>query len=133
MSIKRYQNELIVLVALFMMSGAYLYKYEQVFKQAENANSMKRSVDEFRETVALQKIWGNKNTASKVDQLQGLIPESKVKWSKTGKKLTAIYENLSASELNKLVTKILNLAVEIEALSIHQSGSVYRVEFRCKW
>ncbi|MDQ1325510.1 MAG: hypothetical protein QG564_634 [Campylobacterota bacterium] len=133
MSIKRYQNELIVLVALFMMSGAYLYKYEQVFKQAENANSMKRSVDEFRETVALQKIWGNKNTASKVDQLQGLIPESKVKWSKTGKKLTAIYENLSASELNKLVTKILNLAVEIEALSIHQSGSVYRVELRCKW
>lgn len=130
---KKYQNELIVAIAFCIMCGAYFYKHQQFSRQTEEISSIKRSVDEFREIVAFQKIWGDKNIASKIDQLQTVIPQSKVKWSKTGKKLTAGYDNLTAAELNKLVTKISNLAIEIEMLSINKSDSMYRVELRCKW
>ena len=133
MNIKKYQNELIVLAALFVLCITYFYKQEQIAGQTQKADSFNRSIGEYREIAALQNIWGNKKIASKVDQLQEAVPKTKIKWNKTGKTLTAIYDNLSASELNKLINKMLNLAVEIETLSIKQSDSAYHVEFACKW
>ena len=83
--------------------------------------------------IALKKIWSDKKTTQKIKKLQTLIPESKVRWSSKSKKLTASYKGLTASELNKLVTKILNLAVEIQKLKVQKTDSSYDVEFKCKW
>ena len=38
----------------------------------------KRSVEEIKEVIALQKIWSDKKTTQKVSKLQTLIPASKV-------------------------------------------------------
>ena len=133
MTWKRYQNELIALVAFILMFGAYVYKTVQVSTQAETMIEAERSVGEIKEVIALKKIWSDSKISKKVEKLQTLIPASKVKWSTKSKKVTASYKGLTATELNTLVTKILNLPVEIQKLKIQKIASSYDVEFVCKW
>jgi len=133
MTWKRYQNELIALAAFVLMFIGYGYKTAQVSSQGETMASANHSVGEIKEVIALQKIWADKKTTKNVEKLQTLIPISKVQWSSKSKKVTASYKGLSAKELNKLVTKILNLPVEIQKLKIQKIASSYDVEFKCKW
>ena len=133
MNLKRYQNELVVLLALLLMLGALFYKNGQVSSDREYANNTKQAVNDFKEIIALKEIWADKKTSKKVEKLKMLIPSNKVKWSKKSKKVTASYKDLTAVELNKLVSKILELAVEIQKLEVKKVASSYDVEFKCKW
>ena len=133
MTWKRYQNELIVFIAFILMFGGYVYKTVQVSSQTETMIEAKRSVGEIKEVIALKKIWSDPKTSKKIEKLQMLISASKVKWSNKSKKVTASYKGLTATELNKLVTKILNLPVEVQKLKIQKIASSYDVEFKCKW
>ena len=133
MTWKRYQNELIALIAFVFMLAAYGYKTAQVSSQAQSIAEAKHFVAEIQEVVSLKKIWADTKTGKKVEKLQTLIPASKTKWSNQNKKVTASYKNLTARELNTLVTKILNVPVEIQKLKIQKVASSYDVEFKCKW
>ncbi len=133
MSMKRYQNELIVLLVFFLMLGALFYKNKQLSLQIENATYVKQSIVDFKEIIALKKVWADKKTSKKVEKLKKLISASKMKWSYKSKKITASYKDLTAVELNKLITKILELPVEIQKLEIQKTTSFYNVEFKCKW
>lgn len=133
MTWKRYQNELIVLAAFVLMFGGYLYKQVQSSSQEAYAVGTKYAVAELKEVIALRKIWSDKKIPQKVANLEKIISPSKVKWSNKSKKLTAVYSGLTDDELNKLVTKILNLPVEIKKLNIQKTNSSYHVEFKCKW
>lgn len=133
MTWKRYQNELIVLIAFLFMLGAYGYKMAQVSSQAQNLAEAKHSVEEIQEVISLKRIWADTKTSKKVEKLQTLVPASKIKWSSQNKKVAASYKNLTPAELNTVVTKILNVAVEIEKLKIQKVASSYDVEFKCKW
>jgi hypothetical protein len=133
MTWKRYQNELIALIAFVFMLAAYGYKTAQVSSQAQSIAAAKHSVSEIQEIVSLKKIWADTKTSKKVEKLQTLVPASKIKWSNKNKKVTASYKNLTARELNTLVTKILNVPVEIQKLKIQKVASSYDVEFKCKW
>jgi len=129
----RYQNELIVLIAFVLMLGGYLYKNTQISLQREMMVHSNRSIAEVKEVAALQKIWSDKKITQKVNKLQEVISENKVKWSSKNKKVTASYKGLTTTELNTLVTKILNLPVEIQKLDIQKAETSYDVEFKCKW
>jgi len=133
MSWQRYQNELIVLLAFLLMLGTYMYKYSHVQTKAKDAEQVQHTIDEFKEVVTLEKVWKDKKLNKKLDAFHAIIPSSKVKWTKSKKKIEAKYTGLGANEINKLTTKILNLPVEIMQLDVKKSGAVYNVEFACKW
>jgi len=133
MNWKQYQNELIALAALVIMLFAYSYKHSRVNAHMEDAKAVESSIEEIKEVVALKKVWADKKINQKVEALKTLVSSKKVKWSKTGKKLTANYVNLSANELNKLITKILNLPVDIDILEVNKMDATYKVELKCKW
>lgn len=133
MNWKLYKNELIVGAALLLMLSAFIYKNTQITSRSQEMLSNKHTVREFREIVSLQKTWANKNISKKVDKLEKIIPSSKVKWNKKGKKLTASYKDLDPKELNKLITTVLSMAVQIQELKINRNDSSYDVEFKCKW
>jgi len=130
---KRYQNELIVLAAFVLMFGGYLYKQSSSSSQVSDLSSTQSEISQIKEVIALRKIWSDKKITKKVDDLRKIVSSSKVKWSSKSKKLTASYKGLNDGELNKLVTKILNLPVEIKKLNIQKTASAYNVEFKCKW
>ena len=120
-------------IAFLLLLTAVAYKSIQTSARVEMANSIQASVTEFQEMVALKKRWGDKRTSKKVDKLKTLVAASKVKWQKKGKKLSAHYKELSARELNKVVTTLLNLAVQIDKLEIINQHGNYDLELQCKW
>jgi len=130
---KRYQNELIVAVSLLLLISALVYKNVQVSSSMKNLALSKQEVREFKELVVLKKRWLDKRTSKKLEKLKGLVPSSKIKWQKKGKKLTASFHTLNSQELNKVITAILNLAVQIQVLEIKNDNGSYNVEFKCKW
>ena len=133
MNWKLYRNELIVAASLVLMLSTLIYKNSQISSRSQEMSSLKHTVTELRELVSLQKTWSNKKVSKKVDKLEKIVSQSKVKWSKKGKKLTAVYKGLDPKELNKLITTILSMAVQIEELKIARNSSSYDVEFKCKW
>jgi hypothetical protein len=122
-----------VALALLLLIIALVYKNVQVSSSTESLTLSKQEVREFKELVILKKRWLDKSTSKKLGKLQKLVPSSKVKWQKKGKKLTASFHGLSSQELNKVITMILNLAVQIELLEIRNDQGSYNVEFKCKW
>ena len=133
MNWKRYQNELIVLAAFLFMLIAYANKYRQVSNQTKDAVEVKHTLGELKEVIALKKIWTDKDIKKSINKIQASVPAPKVQWNQKGKKITASYKNLSANELNKLITNILSTPVEVTLLDIKKVGSNYNMEFRCKW
>ena len=129
--LKRYKNELIVGIAILLFLIALIYKQGVVSGQADA--SAGTSLQELKEVIALKKVWGDKKTTKKVDKLKAIVSPSKVKWSKKSKKLTASFLNLNNQELNRVIVKIMNLAVEIQKLEVKKLGVSYQVEFKCKW
>ena len=130
---KRYQNELMVLISLLLLVFALLYKNSQTSNSIENSTVTKHAVREFKQIIAHKKQWANKNIVKKLDKLKQVVPESKLNWKKKGKTLTTQFKGLSSQELNKVVTTILNLAVQIQVLKVKENHSSYDVEFKCKW
>jgi len=131
MQLKRYKNELIVGVALLLLLVSLIYK--QGVTAGQSDASAGTSLQELKEVIALKKVWGDKKTTKKVDKLKTIVSPSKIKWSKKSKKLTASFSNLTNQELNGVIVKIMNLAVEIQKLEVKKQGVAYQVEFKCKW
>jgi len=133
MSWQHYRNELIVVASLLFALVAFGYKMKQRSATVEVSQAMETEIATLREIDSLKKIWADKRISEKLDRVRTLIPSSKVKWQKKGKKLTAVFSELKASEINTLVTKFLNIAVQIEFLKIKKRGRSYSMEIRCKW
>ncbi len=131
--LKAYKNEIIVAMAFLLLLTSLIYKQGKVSSTNNGETGNTSSLQELKEVIALKKVWGDKKITKKVDKLQKIVPASKVKWSRKGKKLTASFKNLSAKELNQLIVKVMNLPVEIQKLEIHKTGTSYQVEFKCKW
>ncbi len=131
---KRYQNEAIVLLAFVLMTVGYLYK-------SNSANSLDRvkaevalSATEVGEIIALKKQWGNEKLTASVNRMNLNIAPDKIKqFSVKSKKLQASYRGLSDKEMNGIILKLQNIAVQIVKLGVKRKGSSYNMEIVCKW
>jgi len=133
MNIKRYQNELILLSAVIFLVASFFYKQVQRAKMSEVNQQMVQEISIFQETVSLKKIWDNKRVSQKLESIKKLVPSSKIKWQKKGKKLTVKFTDMRPSDINKVVTKLLNIAVQLESMKIEKNGKYYQMEIKCKW
>ena len=129
--LKAYKNELILGVAFLLLLISFAYKQGQASSQSDT--SAGNAVQELKEVISLQKIWGDKKMSTKIDKLKTIVSPSKVKWNKKSKKLTASFSTLTNQELNALITKMMNIAVMIQKLEVKKLGTTYQVEFKCKW
>ncbi len=129
----RYRNEIIVGVSLLFALTALSYKYIHRASVETERHAIGQGIVRLHEAVSLQKRWADKRTTKKLASLQKLFPNAKVIWKKSGKKIVATFANLKPEEANRLVTKLMNLAVQIEALNITKQDKTYKVEMTCKW
>lgn len=133
MNWKRYQNEMILLITFLLLSGAFFFRQATISAQERQKFELSRSVHEIKEIIAFKKIWADKKVSRDLPKLKNMVDHAKVQWSQKGKKLDAHYRNLSAAELNKVVSRILNIAVKIEGLSVKKHEENYEVVLKCKW
>jgi len=131
--LQRYKNEMIVILAIFFALITLMYKQTQHTKYLEEYRSVNDEIVILKEVSALKKIWADKGVLSRVKTLQKTLPQTKGKWVQKGKELTGTFKDLSPSELNKLLTKLLNTPVQIMHLQIKKQKENYSMEIKCKW
>lgn len=133
MNLKQYKNELIVLFTFLLMIGAFFYKQHNIKNATDNSKKTEQSLANIKELIDLKSTWSDKQITKKVDRLKRVVSSHKVTFKRDGKKATIYFKNLQPKELDRVVNKILNLAVVIKQLEIKKSGTTYSVEFKCKW
>jgi hypothetical protein len=115
------------------MAVAFFYKQTQRIQMAEINQQMAKEIAVSQETISMKKIWDDKKVLQKLKRIKTLVPPSKLKWQKRGRKLTVTFSDMLPSEVNKVITKMLNIAVQIESVKIEKSGEHYNMEITCKW
>ncbi|CAA6821648.1 MAG: Unknown protein [uncultured Sulfurovum sp.] len=135
MTLQRYKNELILLIALLFIFFAFMYKLSANTYVKENQAVIQKQITEINKVTTLKNLWSNKQLANTVKVLKTVVPSTKVvSFSKKSKKLVASYRNLTGNELSKLTNKLINIPVQIVLLDIKQSSkNQYTMEFTCKW
>ncbi len=131
---KRYRNEMIVVISFLLMLMASLYK-NNAADQLDIINlETKTSLTQIGEIIALKKQWGNKNLTKKVSTIKkGIAPEKIKLFSVKGKKLNASFKGLKDSEMNSVILKLENVAVQIIKLNVKRKDGSYSMEIKCKW
>ncbi len=131
---KRYQNELIVVIALLLMLTAYFYKQSQANKLDQTKQEVSASIDEIAEIIALKNQWGDPKLSTKIKKVKENIDEKDIKaFTIKNKKLTASFSDLDSKEMNKIIIKLENIAVQIIKLKVTSSEEKYNMEIKCKW
>jgi hypothetical protein len=135
MTLQRYKNELIILVALLFALFAFIYKLSATTYVSENRSVIQTQITQISAITSLKEQWGGKQLANKVKSLKTIVPTSKVlSFKKKSKKLVASYKNLTGNELSKVTNKLINMPVQVVLLNINQSAkNQYTMEFTCKW
>ncbi len=135
LTLQRYKNELIILLALFFALFAFMYKLSANTYVEKNRADIQKQISEINTITSLKEQWGGKQLANKVKVLKTVVPSSKViSFKKNSKKLVASYQNLTGNELSKVTNKLINIPVQIVVLNITKSAkNQYTLEFTCKW
>jgi hypothetical protein len=135
MTLHRYKNELVLLLTLLFVLGAFMYKLSATTYVTENKSSIQKHISEIISIENYKNQWKSKGMANKVKVFKSIVNATKVKtFSKKSSKLTLSYINLTANELNKITNKLLNLPVQIITLQIREdSKNKFTMELTCKW
>ena len=133
--LKRFKNELIILLALIFAMYAFSYKLSAKSFVAEKQSGIADTIGEISRIVELKKLWSSKQISKDASGLKRIVSKKKVKsFKKTSEKVTVKYSNLNIKELNKITKKIMNRAFQITKLKIIKTGTEsYSMELICKW
>ena len=131
---KRYRNEMIVLASLLLMMIALIYKSNTINKLDRVNAEVKASLSQIGEIIALKKQWGDAGLTKKIKQIKNGLSADKIKqFSIKSKKLLASFRGLNDMEVNRVILKLENTAVQIVKLSVKREGETYSMEIKCKW
>ena len=133
-NLKKYQNEIILLVSILFMLSAYIYKTDKINSFEIGKQEVALSLSSVSKISSLKDLWGDKKLSAKVPKLKMMVNSSKVKsFSIKSKKLKARFINLTIKELSTLLQKISNIAVEITLIDVKKDNDLYNMELKCKW
>ncbi len=134
-ALKRFKNELIILMALLFVGFAFFYKISAKKSIAVEKQEMMASMSEISKLVELKSFWNSKKVKKEVAKFKTIVGKDKVKRFETrSTKVVAIYQNLSVKELNTISKKLLSTHFRITKLNIEESTKDrFNMEFTCKW
>ncbi len=135
MTLQRYKNELILVIALFFALFTFIYKISADSYIEENKANIQKQIAEISAISAYQEQWSGKGMENQTKALKTIVDTSKVKlFQQKSKKLVASYEKLNQNELNTITNKLLNTPLLIEKLLIKKIGeNQFTLELTCKW
>ncbi len=132
--IRKYQNEGIVLLALLLLIGGFLYQRGMERKLDTSLEQSKTVAAEIAKAKTLRQVWSSKRLKQKIASLRGGVPSNKVKTFTFAKnKLNAHFFQLTGKELNNIATKIASLPVHIQEFGVTRMGSQYALRCLCTW
>jgi hypothetical protein len=135
MTLQRYKNELILVIALLFALFTFIYKISAHSYIEENKANIQKQISEISAISAYQEQWSGKGMENQTKVFKTIVDASKVKlFQQKSKKLVASYEKLNQNELNTITNKLLNTPLQIEKLLIKKIGEdQFTLELTCKW
>jgi hypothetical protein len=135
MMLKRFRNELIILLAFIFALTAFFYKNSARDSVDMKKKEVETTITEINRVSELKKLWSSKKIAKEANGLKSIVAKKKIKlFKKTGAKVTVKYKELNVKELNEIVKKIMNRAFQISKLKIIETKKErYSMELICKW
>ena len=135
MILKRFRNELIILIAILFAIFAFFYKLSAQNFVKEKRDEIVTSISEISRVNELKKLWKNKTISKKANRLKTIVSKSKIKsFKKRANKVVISYQNLTIKELNIITKYIMNNPFQIIKLKISEfSKENYTMELTCKW
>ena len=135
MTLKRFKNELIILLASLFVLLSFGYKLSAKEHVAKEIIEIENSMTQIGKVSGLKQLWGDKGITKEAEKFKTVVAKSKIKsFEKRSKKMVAKYENLNVKELNSVMNRLLNTPFQISKLMVReQAKEQYRMEFTCKW
>jgi DNA-directed RNA polymerase alpha subunit len=116
------------------MISSYIYKNANIEKVESAEVELAKATSEASEIISLQKQWNDPKLSKRILKLKESISTQKIKsFVIKRKKLTASFRNLTSKEMNTIVIRLENIAVQIIKLHIKIEGKEYKMEIKCKW
>ena len=133
--LKRFRNELIILLAIIFTLSALFYKLSAQKFVEDKKSEIVSSISEIGRVNGLRKIWKNKGISKKANRLKTIVSRNRVKsFKKHSQKVIVHYKNLNTRELNSITKYIMNNPFIIVKLKIDKvAKNSYSMELICKW
>jgi glutamate synthase domain-containing protein 3 len=132
--IRKYQNELLIVLGLLVFLGGFLYQRGMARKLDASLERSRIAARQITEAKTLQKVWSTKGITKKVAALRTLLPAGKIRtFDQKKKKLTAEFTTLTAQELNLISTQLASMPLRIQAFAVTRSGNQYNMRCTCAW
>ena len=133
--LKRFRNELIILLAVVFAISALFYKLSAQKFVEDKKSEIVSSISEISKVNGLKKIWKNKGISKKANRFKTIVARDKLKsFKKHSEKVIVSYKNLNTRELNSITKYIMNNPFVIVKLKIDKvAKNSYSMELICKW
>ena len=135
MVLKRFKNELIILLAIIFAISAFSYKLSAKKFVEDKKSEIVSSINEITRVNDLKKLWKSKSISKKADSFRNIVAKAKIKsFKKHSGKVVVNYKNLNIKDLNRVTKNIMNKPFQIVKLKINEvSKGSYSMELICKW
>jgi hypothetical protein len=135
MEMMRLQPRELLLGATFLLAMiAFFYRHNAIRDYRSIQTETTTSLAEIQEVSNLKRLWNSKGVRTKLNQLKGVIPASSFTLFTIDQHKTHLRaEKLDGPHLNRLISRIGSLPVEILSLKVDRRGEQYTMECRCKW
>jgi len=135
MVLKRFRNELIILLAVVFAISALFYKLSAQKFVEDKKSEIVSSISEISKVNGLKKIWKSKGISKKANRFKTIVAKNKLKsLKKHSEKVIVNYKNLNTRELNSITKYIMNNPFIIVKLKIDKvAKNSYSMELICKW
>jgi len=131
---KPHATELWILGALLFALIALNYRYHQKRELTRLQSQSAQTLREIDETIQLQRIWNTRGLREKLETLRRELPGNLVKaFDLRRRELRIRLEGLDSRLLNRVVTRLGALPLQIRELQIDRQGKTYTMECRCAW
>jgi len=133
--LKRFRNELIILMAIIFALSAFFYKLSAKNFVEDKKSEIVSSISEISRVNELKKLWKSKSISKKADKFRTIVAKAKVKsFKKRSGKVVVSYKNLNTKELNAVTKYIMNNPFVVVKLKIDKvAKDSYSMELICKW
>lgn len=127
-------REGMLLLALAIALGGFLFKIGQQNALEKAQVEMQRTAAEIQETQALKKLWDSRKVAKRLGKLKGMLAGKTLeRFELKRNRLKVKAKGLEGRTLNRFLGKIGALPVQIVSLEIARNGEKYGLECQCKW
>ena len=134
--LKRYQNELILLISIAAVMISISYKNSSMHKLQIESTNTEKLIAQMDDIVTMKRLWKkNKSIPSKLEAIKSSLTDENINRFKVEKrKAHIILQRLNSTTLNNIVgKKIASVPMQITLIDITREGDTYRLELKCKW